>query len=65
MLFYFLVIYLAALGLNCGTQNLLCIVRDLFVWLMYPLVVACRLSSSDVRAPEHTSFSISSCDLLV
>lgn len=64
MLFYFLIIYLAALGLNCGTQNLLCIVRDLSVWRMYPLVVACRLSSG-VRVPERTSFSISSCDLPV
>ena len=66
MLFYFLIfICLAALGLNCGTWNLLCIMRDLSVWHMYPLVVACRLSSSGVWAPEHTSFSISGCDSLV
>jgi len=41
-----LFIYLAALGLSCGTGNLSCIIQDLLLWCTDSLDVACGLSCS-------------------
>ena len=48
-LFYYLFIYLAALGLNCGTQDLHCGMRDLFFsyGMRDLLVVACGIQFPD------------------
>ena len=52
----YLFIYLAALGLSCGTQDLRCGMWDLLLWHVgFSLVVACSfsLSSCGTRAPER------------
>ena len=44
MLHFFKFLYLAASGLNCSTQGLVCVMWDLALWCTNSLVVAYRLS---------------------
>ena len=61
LIFIYLLIYLVALGLSCGMQDLYCGMQDPLLQCRNPPVVAHRLSGCGVQAPEHVG--LKSCDM--
>ena len=56
-IFIYLLIYLVALSLSCGMQDLHCVMQDPLLQCRNSPVVAHRLSSCGVQAPEHVGFN--------